>query len=130
MNARTELFATYAEWRRWTELEGEAISTSNWKRVRECQTAKQVLQSRIICTTDQARQECVRLGLKHGELEQEVRNVVGELIQMETRNGSVLAVQRQAAEVERAELDRAGHNLRRVHQSYGGSRPAAWTSFS
>jgi hypothetical protein len=130
MNARTELFATYAEWRRWTDLEGQAIQAANWGRVQECQCAKQRLQPRIIRGTERARQECARLGLPCADLEREVRGVVGELIQLETHNGQVVALQRQTAEAERAELDRSSHNLRRVHQSYGGPRAPGWTSFS
>ena len=84
----------------------------------------------LICGTDQARQECDRLGLKYAALESEVRDVVGELIKMETRNGEVLAGKRKAAEVERAQLDRSRSNLKRVHQSYGSPRAAAWSSFS
>jgi hypothetical protein len=130
MKARTDLFADYAEWRRWTELEGAAILASDWGRVRECQSAKQRLQGRIICDTDQARQECTRLGLKPAGLEAEVRVVVGELIQLETHNGEVLATRRQSHDREQAELECASRNLRRVHRSYGGTRSAGWTSFS
>ena len=130
MKARTELFAAYAEWRRWTDLEGEAIQAANWSQVRECQDAKQRLQPRIIRHTEHARQECARLGLACADLEREVRGVVGELILLETRNGEAVAGKREAAEMERAELDRSSRNLRRLHHSYGGLRAAGWHSFS
>jgi hypothetical protein len=130
MNARKELFAAYAEWRRWSELESTAIEAANWPRVHDCQRAKQSLQARIIRATDQARQECTRFGLQHAELENEVRTVVAELIQWEARNSESLAEQRQTARGERAALGRASLNLRRLHRSYGGGRAAGWTSFS
>jgi hypothetical protein len=130
MSARTELFAAYEEWRRWTELEGQAIEASNWARVRACQDAKQRLQPRLICGNDQARRECDRLGLSRGDMEREVRRVIGELILLESHNGEVLAQQRGHAEAERSELDRTHGNLRRLHHSYGGRREAAWSSFS
>lgn len=130
MNARHQLLAAYAEWRRWTELEGQAIESENWPRIRECQDAKQRLQSRIISETDRARQECARLGLDYLDMERQVRTVVSELIQLEARNGEVLSHHRRTAEAERDQLARSSRDLRRVHHSYGGQREAAWTSFS
>ena len=130
MQARTKLFTAYDEWRRWTELEGQAIEAANWPRVRECQDAKHRLQPLIICGNDHARRECDRLGLSRGDMERDVRKVIGELIALETRNGEALASQRRQAEAEQTELDRAHTNLRRVHHSYGGRREAGWSSFS
>jgi hypothetical protein len=130
MQARDELFAAYAEWRRWTQIEGQAIEAANWPRMRECQEAKQRLQPRIICGNDQARRECDRLGLNRGEMERDMRKVIDELIALETRNGQTLAHKRRQTDAEQLDLDRAQRNLRRIHHSYGGCRAPAWSSFS
>jgi hypothetical protein len=130
MKARTELFATYAEWRRWTEIEGAAIEAANWPRVQECQDAKHQLRPRIITGNDDARQECTRLGLNLADMDQDVRKVIAELITLETRNGEVLALKRQETENQRAELECTHRNLRRIRRSYGAARDTVWSSLS
>jgi hypothetical protein len=130
MSADTQLQDAYQEWRRLAEAEGEAIRTSNWTAVHDCQAALQQLQPRIIRCTDEAQQEWTRLGADRSSKEKDLRSVVSGLIELEWRNNALLNVLNQAAKAEMGELEQAGQNLRRVQRSYAPARPAAWTSFS
>ncbi len=130
MNADTQLQDAYQEWRRVAEAEGEAIRTSNWSLVHDCQTALQRLQPRIIRCTEEAQQEWTRLGVDRSTKEKDLRSVVTGLIELEWRNNAMLNVLYQTAKSEMNELEQAGKNLRRVQRSYAPARPAVWTSFS
>ncbi len=131
MSADAQLQDAYQEWRRLAEAEGEAIRTSNWGVLSDCQRALQQLQPRIIRWTEEAHQEWNRQGLDRSSKEQELRTVIAGLIEIEWRNNALLNVLYQSAKSEQAELDQAGHNLRRVQRSYAPpSQAAAWNSFS
>lgn len=129
MNARNRLFDTYAEWRRWTVEEGDAIKASDWPRVRTCQRAKLDLQPRIIRCTEDARSETHTAGDNWGEVEKRLRREVADLIEMETRNGQTLAQIRCKARTEQAELDRSSRQLKQI-RSYAPVTPTAWSSYS
>ena len=129
MSAKDRLFDTYAEWRRWTEEEGDAIRQSDWPKVHSCQRAKLELQPRILKFTDDARTETVGTGTRWEDIEKDLRREVASLIQMETRNGQVLDTVRRLAQAEQAELDRSRRQLQRV-RSYAPVRTSVWSSYS
>jgi hypothetical protein len=126
MNARTRLFDAYAEWRRWTVEEGDAIRRLDWPRVRTCQRAKLELQPRILRFTDDAR---VEAGPGWPPVEKDLRRELSGLIELETANGCVLDQARAAARAEEAELDGAARKLRRV-RSYAPVQATAWNTYS
>jgi hypothetical protein len=130
MSADAQLQDAYQEWRRLAEAEGDAIRTSNWHLVHNCQNALQQLKPRIIRCTDAAQHEWTRLGVDRAAKEEDLRRIVTGLIELEWRNNAMLSILYQTAKVEMGELERAGHNLRRVQRSYAPARPAVWTSFS
>ena len=129
MSAKDRLFDTYAEWRRWTEEEGDAIRQSDWPKVHSCQRAKMELQPRILKFTDDARTETVGTGTRGEDIEKDLRREVASLIQLETRNGQVLDTVRRLAQAEQAELDRSRRQLQRV-RSYAPVRTSVWSSYS
>jgi len=129
MSAKDRLFDTYAEWRRWTEEEGDAIRQSDWPKVHSCQRAKLQLQPRIMKFTDDARTETVGTGTRWEDIEKDLRREVASLIQLETRNGQVLDTVRRLAQAEQAELDRSRRQLQRV-RSYAPVRTSVWSSYS
>ena len=129
MSAKDRLFDTYAEWRRWTEEEGDAIRQSDWPKVHSCQRAKLELQPRIMKFTDDARTETVGTGTRWEDIEKDLRREVASLIQLETRNGPVLDTVRRLAQAEQAELDRSRRQLQRV-RSYAPVRTSVWSSYS
>ncbi len=129
MSAKDRLFDTYAEWRRWTEEEGDAIRQSDWPKVHSCQRAKLELQPRIMKFTDDARTETVGTGTRWEDIEKDLRREVASLIQLETRNGQVLDTVRRLAQAEQAELERSRRQLQRV-RSYAPVRTSVWSSYS
>ena len=126
MEPNAELLELYQQWKRLTEQESAAIGASNWTAVRNCQTAKQELQPKIIRATDAA---------KHApgggtEFEARIRECVNELIQLETRNSEQLGKRLAAAEQERIGLERTSQRLKQVQKSYSGGRGSAWDQYS
>lgn len=130
MNCQETVNALYENWRALSEAEGEAINAGDWDRVNRCQDEKQHLQERIIKATESLQKEAVAQGLNPKRTERGLRPIVERLIALELRNQELLASRRQAAEAEKAALERSGRNLRQVHQAYGGTRNAAWESYS
>jgi hypothetical protein len=63
-------------------------------------------------------------------LERELRRIINSLITLESRNSELLAGRREVAEVAKADLDQAAHNLRRVQKSYAPPTAALWNSYS
>ena len=130
MPARDELLAAYQQWREITITEGEAIQTEHWLKVSICQEAKKRLQVQIIKLIDRAQASLVDAGSNPDELLQEIRPIVQELIQMESRNGELLANQMVLARERMRELGADRHNLRRIKTSYQQTLAAQWQSYS
>jgi len=130
MNADRQLQEAYKEWRRLAETEGEAIRSSNWLLVADCQTALQQLQPQILTRIQNAQEEWGRLGIDRAAREQTYRGVVAELIEIERRNSASLNAARETALTQFAQLEQAGHTLRQVQRSYSPTPAAAWSSFS
>jgi hypothetical protein len=124
MIPRDPFVSAFEEWRGLTEVEGGAIERSDWPCVASCQARKKSLQAILTNLSRPLRATAGSANPIPADLPAEVRALVAELVALETRNASLLAAKRQAALVERVELDRAGINLRRVRGSYGGPSPA------
>ena len=130
MTGEAELLEAYQDWRRLGELEGEGIRTRDWTLVEDCQKKLSALQSRIIRLTNQARDEWRRNGADFAEKENNLRQTVSSLIELEMQNSSSLNA---AKEVTRTQLDQADvirQNLKRVRRTYSTFRPNVWNSFS
>lgn len=122
--AANQLISVYEEWRRETLAEGAAISIGDWEDVAAIQARKLLLRKKI---------ETGRLAEVVGSLsaddEMLVRAFVSELIRLELSNDTALAAKRREAEEEKALIDAAAGNLRRV-QRYGKPNESAWVAYS
>jgi len=130
MNAYHDLQHSYREWQRLAEAEGEAIRAGNWMLVFDCQNALRQLQPRIVRQTEAARGEWAQLGLDASAKEFELDEIIHSLIEIESRNNSLINARRCLAEAELAKLEQASLTLRRIQRSYAPASSAAWSSFS
>lgn len=129
MRSATNLWDLYEQWKRLTEKEGEAIRTANWLEVRRCQKAKQQLQSGIIKVTDGLKTECSN-ELQNDQLNSQIRRHVNELIQLETRNHSILGQCMAKLQNERGTLEETSNRLKKVRKSYVPSPQPIWNQYS
>ena len=130
MNAEAELAEAYQEWRRLAESEGQAIQTCNWSLLAACQKALANLQQRITNLSQAAKAEWEKSGAARKAKEKKITVTIHELIALEQRNDTLLKAVRETARQQLEQLDRVGHNLKRIHRSYSGEAPQAWTSYS
>lgn len=130
MIAKNRLVDAYQTWEKLTQAEGAAIQSDDWSRVSECQRTKLGLQRQIIHLTEAAQAECIEAGQNSKNLEHDVRRIINGLIALESRNAELVAGRRATAEIAKADLDQAAHNLRRVHKSYSPPADALWNSYS
>jgi hypothetical protein len=130
MTADRELFAAYQDWRKLAELEGESIRACNWSLVTDCQKRLSALQARILRLKNEAREEWRRTGADLTQKENQFRETISSLIELETQNSTALAVAKVATRAQMDQLDVARQNLKRIHRSYSAVGPAVWNSFS
>ena len=129
MNTDRDLEHSYEEWRRLAEAEGEAIRAGNWMLVFDCQNALRQLQPRIVRQTEAARREWATLGLDTEEMELEMDALIHSLIEIESRNNSLINARRCLAQEELAKLEQASLTLRRIQRSYVPAVPRLGTFF-
>lgn len=130
MNANCDLKDSYREWRRLAEAEGEAIRAGNWMLVFDCQNALRQLQPRITRQSDAARKEWAALGLDTQTMENDLKNIIHSLIELERRNNSLIHARRALGQEELAKLEMASLALKRIQRSYAPTVPASWNSVS
>jgi hypothetical protein len=130
MSARSNLLDLYGQWRTLSDEEAEAIRVAAWPQVARCQDAKQVLQTRILETTDQWHLESLIGHDDHPAMDPQVRRVVEELILLELRNTELVDEQRRNARREQQALDRSSRNLQQLQRAYAPSRESLWQSYS
>ena len=130
MSADHELTAAYQEWRRLAEAESRAIQACDWSLLSACQKALLHLQTRITSISAAARQEWEKMGAARRRREAQMKATIFELVELEKRNQTLLQAVRKTATQRLEQLDRAGHNLKRLQRSYAGDPPVAWSSFS
>jgi hypothetical protein len=124
MSAQRDLPALYAEWRRLTEQEADAIRSAQWDRLDSIQNAKRELQPLIVAASERAQSAAPALGEA-----QATSATILELIALEKRNAALLAAQSEAAREVRAHWDRSSRNLRQIQQSYSGLHRSNWAGY-
>lgn len=130
MIAKKNLVAAYQSWEQLTQTEGAAIQGDDWSGVHECQQTKKDLQREIIHLTEAAQAECIEAGHDTKIFERDMRRIINNLITLESRNAELLAGRRAVADVAKADLDQAAHNLRRVQKSYSPPTAPLWNTYS
>ena len=130
MKTQPALHDLYAEWRRLTEAESEAITGGEWDLLAVHQQRKQSLKVEIVEATEVWQCDWPLKESRRTEYERRFRPVVDELIQLESRNHELLCQRRHSAELERAELSRTRGQLRGVQRAYAGQTSAWWQSYS
>lgn len=130
MSARVQLHVLYAEWRRLTESEREAIFAGRWEELVPLQDTKRSLQGDIISATDAWQASADSPSSWRSEYESVFRPMVGELIRLETENQRLLG--ERATEVRRAlgDLEQTQRRLCGVRRAYGGPVSTGWRSYS
>jgi len=121
MSPTEELSALYAQWRRLTVDEGEAIEAGAWTHVEQYQSAKSRLQPRIVEVSQRLD------ALTH---EEQFRPLIEQLMDLEHRNRERVQEQRRSGRRQQQELDRSSRQLRQVHDSYVPQARAHWQSYS
>jgi hypothetical protein len=112
------LFEAYQEWRRLAELEGEGIRTRDWTLVTDCQNHLAALQARIIRLTSDARAEWRRAGTDLSQKENNLRQIVSGLMELEMANSASLSAAKESARAQLNQLDAVRQNLKRVERTY------------
>ncbi len=130
MIAKNNLVEAYHSWEQLTQAEGTAIQSDDWPRVSEYQQSKQGLQRQIIHLTEAAQAECIEAGHDTKIFERDMRRIINGLIALENQNAQLISTRRASAEIVKADLDQAAHNLRRVQKSYSAPPDALWNSYS
>lgn len=121
MSPELEFTALLDQWRRLTEEEGRAISSSTWAQVENFQSAKALLQPRI---------NEVRERIDPARHESQFRPLIEDLIRLEHRNQSLLEEQRRLAQQQEQDLNRSDRNLRQIQKSYIPPARNLWQSYS
>jgi hypothetical protein len=125
------LFEAYRDWRRLAELEGEGIRTSDWPLVTDCQNRLAALQTRLIRLTTNAREEWRRNGADLAQKEENLRQTVSSLMQLEMENSARLSATKEIARTQLNQLHAVRQNLKRVQRSYSTVVASGhWNSFS
>jgi hypothetical protein len=130
MTGDVALLEAYQDWRRLAELEGEGIRASDWKLVTDCQNRLSALQTRIIRLTTEARAEWRRTGADLAQKENNLRQTVLGLIELEKENSASLNAAKEITRSQLNQLEAVRQNLKRVHRSYSASATGLWNSFS
>lgn len=116
-------------WHECSRLEGQAIDQEDWPRLMKCQDNKAALRESI---------ESLLPGNPGNappqwdvsQWPESLQRTVGQLISLERENAAKLATRRAAATEQKAELEGALLNLRRVQRSYVRPEDSSWTSYS
>jgi len=130
MTADATLLEAYQDWRRLSELEGEAIRTKDWTLMWDCQKRLADLQPRIVRLTSGARAEWQQAGADIAQKEKNLRQIVSGLVELEMQNSSSLTAAKEMVRAKLDQMETARNNLKRVHRSYSTPHPAVWNSFS
>ena len=129
MEAVQQLWEAYEAWKDLTRREGAAIQNSNWVDLRLAQQHKRMLQGEILRLTDNVHAACS--SPEDNQLfNQRLREIVSELISLETRNNLLLQSCIDETRREREQLEATSSRLRRVHSRYVPSREPVWQNVS
>ena len=131
MQREDELLGLYEEWKRLTEAEGTGIEHEAWTDVRQCQTAKQALQARIIQASQPLQSGAGTPSAAFPEaMITRIRQCIRELIELEQRNNIVLGEKMAVLEKEIGSLTQTSKRLRNVHKSYVPAPGSVWNEYS
>jgi hypothetical protein len=130
MHATADVTRALAEWRRLTDLEGEAIINDDWPGVAEHQSRKEQLQTEIQRARALVRAAPSDQVHSSREVERRFGSAANELIALERRNADLIADKRKRWLAELERLSRSLHDLQGVKRAYGSSRGPHWQSYS
>ena len=129
MNAN-DLTLLFSDWRETTRAEGDAIAHGRWSEVAAHQQHKRDLQRDIVTVTEAWQRTWPRTGETQADYEQQFRPLLGELIELETRNALLIDELRAANRAEQSRMDQTVTTLRGVRRAYGTSTSTHWASYS
>lgn len=129
MQAVEQLWQAYQDWKSLTQAEGAAIQSLQWPQVQQAQQRKRALQSEIVRLTDKAKAEFDSPSAQ-STFDQRLRQLVNELILLETQNNVKIQACIETAERERRSLDATSNRLRLVHSRYVPARESNWENRS
>jgi len=129
MQAVEELWQAYRDWKYLTQREGAAIQGLHWTEVHDAQNRKRALQAEIIRLTDKAKAE-LHSDSASADFDQRLRQLVNELILLETQNNLTVEACIASAQSQKRELDATSQRLRQVHSRYVPSRQPSWENRS
>ena len=129
-DTRNLLIGLYSEWRRLSDLEGEAIRQGAWPDVERHQLLKQALRDQIVRTIHHWNVEHEGSEVARHRFETEFRPIIAGLIEQETRNQEYIQEQRQALESRRAEAHQSSSRLKGIQRRYGSDPGSRWQSYS
>jgi hypothetical protein len=130
MNTNDDLLGFLAEWRRLTELEGEALGAENWAQVAQHQRRKRELRAEMDTAVERRTGEGPRAWPPSGEREPRVDDVVAELVTLELGNLDRLKQKQETKQVELARANETVRHLRGVRRAYAGANRSRWESYS
>jgi hypothetical protein len=125
MSAEHDLLNAYREWHRLARAEAKAIRTHNWDLLADCQLAITDFQTLISQLFVQAHREWEQAGLDIASKEHNIRVFASELLDLTRQNQKMLQQVKDEATQRLGELEGVGHNLQRLHRSYGSGLTAA-----
>lgn len=129
-HALSNVRAYYTQWRALSEAENGSIRAGQWMHVDRIQESKRNLQQFIVGATQELRKQCVACGIDPDVVEARLRDLINDLIHMESTNGRELAEQMRAVREQQQQLDASSHNLRQVKRVYSSGRDTHWESYS
>ena len=130
MDATAELTRALAEWRRLTDLEGEAILGDNWREVARQQSRKARLQEEIRQVLGLIHSTSSNKKSPSGEVERQFGSTVSQLLALERRNRDLLAAKRDRRRADSERLTGTLRDLHGVRRAYGFSDSPHWHSYS
>ena len=119
MKTKEGLFKLLERWREISLAERDAISSSDWRRVEQCQSEKRGL-----------RMEVDEYSPVQRFNDSTIQRISSELISLESANATLVSTKRVSAENDRRQLERASRNLRQVQRAYGSGKESVWNSYS
>lgn len=121
MNERERQREILDSWRRLSSAETEAIDAGDWGHLVTLQDAKRALQGRLTGRGEAA---------SAPPLDPALAPDVAELVALERANLALLGRRQAAADLERADAERARRNLRRQQELFGARTSNSWQQYS
>jgi succinate dehydrogenase/fumarate reductase flavoprotein subunit len=120
MNTHADVADLLEQWRQQTLRESEALRANDWNQVRACQETK----AQVRTLLEQAE------GPSPKDLPERLRQLVVELVALESANSRWLARQTASLQARQTELADTSRRLHRVRRSYGAADRLHWESYS